>query len=92
MVVPGWMFRATSGRTVILAVSREAGVMPLGWALTENPPDIYEWVHSFKNTFLPSNDPHIHHPGHIIDIVFALTAKPSAVLCVRSRVGYKRRA
>ena len=80
MIVPGWMLR-TSGSIVILAVSREARVMPPGWALTENPPDICEWVHSFKNTFLPSNAPHIRHPGHIIDVVFALTAKPSAYCC-----------
>lgn len=81
MVVPGWMLKTMSGSTVILTVSREAGVMPPGWALTENSPDIYEWVRSFKNTFLPSNAPHIYHSGHITDIVFALIAKPSAYCC-----------
>lgn len=70
-----------SGTIVILAVSREAEVMPSGRTLTENPPDICKRVHSFKNTFLPSNAPHIHHPGRITDIVFALMAKPSAYCC-----------
>lgn len=81
MIVPGWMLRTTFGSIVILAISREVGEMPPGWALTENPPGICEWVHSFKNIFLLSNAPHIHHPGYIIDIVFALMAKPSASCC-----------
>lgn len=78
MVVPRWMLRTTSGSIVIPAVSREVRVMPPGWAVTENPPDFCERVHSFKNTFFPSDAPHIHQPRHIIDTAFALMAKPSA--------------
>lgn len=81
VVVTGWKPRTTSGSVVILSVSREAEVMPPGWGFIENSPDICKWIRSFKNTFLPSNVPHIHHPGHITDIVFALVAKLSVYCC-----------
>lgn len=87
VVVTGRKPRTMSGSIVILPVYREAEMMPAGWGFIENPPDICKWIHSFKNTFLPSNVPHIHHPVHMTDSVCPCgQAKCLLLFCVRSLV------